>query len=351
MAAFAEPDFPFELAGILARGSERSRACAEHYGVPLYAHPEELPPEIEYACVVVGAGINGGPGAELAQALMRRGIHVLQEHPLHHDELAACLREAGRSGVGYQLNTHYVHIEPVRRFIAAAHAVFERQPPLFIDVICSIQVAYTLLDILGQVLGRTRPSAFSAAPEPSERLRQLGTVSRPFRSVEGVLAGIPVTVRLQNQLNPRDPDNHSHLIHRITVGAEGGTLTLATTHGPILWAPRPHLPENARHVVALDKADGEHLDMPSVTPIGPPDAPSYREILGEVWPAGVRNALLELRASVESGEDSLKKGQYHLALCRLWQELTTEVGYPQGLDEAVPMPLSVGELGLSQLEA
>ena len=53
---------------------------------------EVVDADVDIACVVVSGGINGGPGAELARALMARGIHVLQEHPLHHDELADCLR-------------------------------------------------------------------------------------------------------------------------------------------------------------------------------------------------------------------------------------------------------------------
>ena len=82
---------PFELVGIMARGSARSRACAAHYDVPLCREVDELPDGTELVCVVVSSRINGGRGAELAQSLMARGVHVMQEHPLDEFELADCL--------------------------------------------------------------------------------------------------------------------------------------------------------------------------------------------------------------------------------------------------------------------
>ncbi len=102
---------------------------------------------------MVNAGLNGGRGAELAQELMDGGLHVLQEHPLHQAELAACLRQARRRGVVYHLNTHYVHVAAVASFIRAARRLLEQQPLLFTDALSSLQVLYPLLDILGQALG------------------------------------------------------------------------------------------------------------------------------------------------------------------------------------------------------
>ncbi|MGQ4445029.1 Gfo/Idh/MocA family oxidoreductase, partial [Streptomyces violaceoruber] len=74
-------------AGILSRGSAASRACAERLGVPHYTDVADLPAGIDAACVAVSSAISGGQGTELARALMDRGIHVLQEHPVHLTEL------------------------------------------------------------------------------------------------------------------------------------------------------------------------------------------------------------------------------------------------------------------------
>lgn len=344
LAAFRDPDFPFELAGILARGSDRSRACARRYGVPLFRESEELPADVDIACVVVGAGINGGPGAELAKALMARGIHVLQEHPLHHDELAECLRQARRHDVVYHLNTHYIHLGPVHNFLAAAHRLFEHQEPLFVDATCAVQVAFPLFDMLGQVLGRVRPWMFSDMPPQPAELRQLSDREAPYRSLDGVIGGTPLTLRVQNQLDPSDPDNHAHILHRVTVGAEGGHLTLVNTHGPVFWSPRPHLPHEAKDVVALDELAASHFGFPTAEPIGPAQAPSYHDILGSLWPEGVRRALLQLHAAIVDNDDTLQRGQYYLTLCRLWQDATTRLGYPQLMRRAEPTPLDASSL-------
>ncbi|MBK3558799.1 Gfo/Idh/MocA family oxidoreductase [Streptomyces sp. MBT56] len=93
-AALTRAPERFRLVGILARGSARSAALAEEYGVPLYDAVEQLPDDVDAACVVVSTAVGGGRGAELAKELLERGIHVLQEHPVHPDELAECLRVA-----------------------------------------------------------------------------------------------------------------------------------------------------------------------------------------------------------------------------------------------------------------
>lgn len=336
LAALRSPGSPFELAGILARGGDRSRACARHYDVPLFTDPDEVPDDVRVACVVVGSGLNGGSGALLARRLMARGMHILQEHPLHHDELADCLRQARQNGVVYRLNTHYVHLAPVRRFVRAARALGARQRPLFVDAVCAYQVAYALFDILGEALDGLRPWDFAAsAPDGADR---------PLRSLDGCIGGVPLTLRIQNWLDPEDPDNHAYLLHRITIGAEGGTLTLVDSHGPVLWSPRPYVPPETHQAVTLDAAPGEHLRQPSVTAIGPGDAPSYREITGSVWPDGVRTALCGLDRAIAAADDPLRRGRYYLALCRLWQDAMSVLGPPRLVRTEPPRPLIADEL-------
>lgn len=338
LEALRRPRLPLQLTGILARGSARSRACAERCGVPLFTDVEEVPDDTDIACVVVRSGAFGGRGTELCKALMTRGIHVMQEHPVHHDELAECLAHARRHRVVYRLNTFYPHLEPVRRFVAAARRLAARQAPVFVDAACAIQVAYPLFDILGQALGGVRPYEISALPLAA----QPQGAGAPFRSLEGMIAGVPLTLRVQNQIDPSDPDNHLHLLHRITIGTGGGNLTLLDTHGPLLWSPRLHIPAATKD--SFELAGSEHLDLVSAGPIGPAAAPTFREILGSTWPAGVATALLELRSAVLSDEDPRRLGQYHLALCGAWQELTSRLGYPQLAAHSAPEPLAAAEL-------
>jgi len=340
LAGLGAPDSPVELAGIVARGSKRSRACANRWNVPLYLRPEDLPDDIDIACVVVSSAINGGPGAQLAMDLMSRGIHVLQEHPLHAEELAKCLRTASANGVHYRVNTHHVHVEPVRRFVTAAQALLHRQPALFIDAVGSFQVLYTLLDIIGAALGRLRPWGFAPLAEMPPKVRSMTPLDLPYRSLDGVLAGVPTTLRVQNQLDPREPDNHAHLWHRITIGTEGGNLTLVSSSGPVFWSVRPHLPRTAAGETGFDQLTDPHLSFGSTVAIGPPSAPSWAQVLSGLWPAAVGAAVGLLVDDVAKGADPLTSGQYHLGLCQLTRDITRLLGPVELVTRTTPHVLA-----------
>lgn len=336
LAGVTAPGSPYELAGILARGSARSAACAARYRVPLFRDPDALPDDVDLACVVVGSAITGGPGARLAAELMARGVHVLQEHPLHAAELTGCLRAARRHGVQYRVNTHHVHVSPVRGFVRAARALLRSQPPVFVDVATSFQVLYTTFDILASVLGRLRPWRFAPPAEPV-------TPGPPFRALEGTLAGVPVTLRVQHQMDPEQPDNHAHMWHRITLGVEGGNLTLVSSNGPVVWCPRPHLPRGAADLAGFDELTDGHIGEPAAEVIGPRRPPTWREVLTEQWPAAVLAALTELRDAAVRGADPLPAGQYHLALCELTQRVSDLLGPVELVTRPAPRILSAAD--------
>jgi pyochelin biosynthetic protein PchG len=323
LAALRRPGLPFELAGILARGSARSQACARYYQVPLYTHLDQLP-DVDIACVVVNAGLNGGQGAALAVDLMARGVHVLQEHPLLGTELASCLRQARRSGVIYHLNSNYVHVDAVATFIAASRRLLGQQEPAFVDALTSFGVLYTLADILGLALGGVRPWSLAASPPvPGPAGQQV------LRTVTGVLRGVPVTLRVQNQLRPDQRDSGPHLMHRVTLATQGGNLLLANSAGPVLWCPKLHMPADYPDAVSIGASSADFLDLPSVTCLTGPGAPSYREVIGDQWPKAASRALLELRQAILADEDPLPRGQYHLALTKLVADVTAALGRPE----------------------
>ncbi len=344
LAGLADPDSPLELAGIVARGGERSRACAQRYGVPLYHRVQEVPRDVRFGCVVVGGAATGGQGARIATELMGRGIHVLQEHPVHASELARCLRAARSAGVAYRVNTHHRHVEPVRRFIAAIRALSQVQKPRFVDAMCGYQVLYTLLDILGAALPRVSPYGFTATTEPGPRLSRVLPDERPYRSLDGVLGGVPLSLRVQNQLDPTEPDNHAHIWHRITVGFEGGHLTLVSGAGPVLWSVPPHLPRAGAEVTGFDQLDSGSVQWPGTVPLGPAEAPSWRHVLTRWWPEAVRRAVAELVEDARAGADPMPCGQYHLSLLAAWQEITDRLGPVRMISRPTPRIISVDEL-------
>ncbi|MET9352867.1 Gfo/Idh/MocA family oxidoreductase [Streptomyces sp. NPDC006617] len=324
-------------AGILSRGSAASRACAERLVVPHYTDVDDLPAGIDAACVAVSSAISGGRGTELARALMDRGIHVLQEHPVHLTELTDNLTHARRRGVQYRLNTHYPHVAPVRGFIDAARRLVAQQRPLFVDAATPVHLMHPLMDILGRAMGTLRPWRFAdPAPLPAD----IGP--QPFRSLHGMLAGVPLTLRVHHQLDPSDRDNHALHWHRISIGTEGGVLTLADTHGPVLWSPRLHVGRDADRRFVLDGPGTGRLGLGTTAVVG--TTGTFRTVFSDLWPEAVGHALDGLRAAAEQGGDALRTGQYDLAVCRIWTDLAARLGPPDIVRPATPRPLAVSDV-------
>ncbi|MEU8728593.1 Gfo/Idh/MocA family oxidoreductase [Streptomyces tendae] len=327
----------YALAGTLSRGSAASRAYAERLGVPHYTDTDDLPADIDAACVAVGSAISGGAGTELARALMDRGIHVLQEHPVHLTELTNSLTHARRRGVQYRLNTHYPHVSPVRGFVDAARRLVAQQRPLFVDAATPVHLMHPLVDILGRALGTLRPWRFAdPAPLPA------AVGPQPFRSLHGMLAGVPLTLRVHHQLDPSDRDNHALHWHRISLGTEGGVLTLADTHGPVLWSPRLHVGRDADRRLVLDGPGTGRLGLGTTAVVG--TTGTFRTVFTDLWPEAVGSALDGLREAVEQGGDALRTGQYDLAVCRIWSDLAARLGPPEIVRPATPRPLALSDV-------
>lgn len=336
LQALARAHERYELVGILSRGNAYSRACADHYGVPLYEAVEQVPDTVDIACVVVRSGATGGAGSELAQQLLRRGIHVLQEHPVHHREIAACMQAARQGQAAYAVNTLYPNILAIRRFLAVADYLREQHGLAYIDAACNSQVAYPLLDILGRLAGGLRPWAF-AAPAAS-------VGAHPFTHLSASFNGVPISLRVQNQVHPQDPDNHSFLLHRLELGCEAGVLSLCDTHGPVLWNPRLHAPRDSTDRLIMAGPGSERLAGPTLVVLDPQIPASYHQVFNQVWPDAVCLALDALCADIETPARRLRSGVWATEVSMAWREMNSLIGMPQLIEPPVPQALPLAEL-------
>ncbi|GAA3602944.1 Gfo/Idh/MocA family oxidoreductase [Kineosporia mesophila] len=332
-AVASRPD-RYQFAGVAGRGGAASRELAAVHGVPYFDLTDgcdEAAEAADVACVAVGSAISGGDGSAVAQNFLARKVPVLQEHPLHPDELLACARVAREHGVQHRMNLHYRHVRPVRVFIDAARRLAQRSEILFVDAASPVHVLHPLIDILAAALGGVRPWSWKDVAG-----------SGPLRSVTGTFAGVPVTLRVQNQLDPLDRDNQALLWHRIAVGTSAGVLTLADTHGPVLWSPRWHADRDEHRRLVTEGPGAQRLGQSSTTVLPGTDAVAMAEVLADRWPEAVDQALSGLLAA--EGSDPLRQAQLDLSTARIWNDVTTHLGPPERITARAPVKVAISEL-------
>lgn len=214
---------------------------------------------------------------------------------------------------------------------AAAGALLARREARYLEASCAVQVLFPLVHILGEVLGTVRPWRLAAGSAGSCSV------------LTGQLGGVRIAVTVHHEIDPDDPDNHLALLQQITLGTDAGRLGLADTHGPVTWAPRLHIPDSVKDRFDFAAADATHLAEPSLVALDP-QPPGYRQILSRWWPAAIGADLLAARARILADGTGPRWGQYHLTLCRLWQEATTALGYPALRPAQTHRPLPTAEL-------
>lgn len=153
--AFMQPPEGLELVGLLAQGSARSRELAHAFGIPLYTSPEQITRMPDIACIVVRSTVAGGTGTQLARHFLTRGVHVIQEHPLHPDDISSLQTLAQEQGCCYWVNTFYPHTRAGRTWLRDAQQLrrcLAKTPPV-VHATTSRQLLYSTLDLLLLALG------------------------------------------------------------------------------------------------------------------------------------------------------------------------------------------------------
>ena len=307
----------YELAGILGRGSARTRNLAESLGVPVYTDFVEIDTEVDAACVIIPNAAGGGNGAEIAEKLLLKGIPTLLEHPAHDKEIVRCLKAA--KGVPFMLNPFYRYIEPVRDFLKTATIIGQSSKLLCASLECAIHVLYDGLDILGCALGDLSTWKLGKVTEiPISSLTGGGN-----KCVGAVIGSIPVMITVNTNVDKNDPDHPLHLYHRIELTFSTGRLCLVNTHGPIVWMPFLHMPRDEHGTMNID--EGGMADLPSSLNIGEITAPSMRKTFNEVWPGAVLQALEFLFE--QNKAKKLQMAQYQIYVSKLWSRISREMGY------------------------
>lgn len=330
----------YELAGILSTGSRKSVECARLYGVKQYGSVEQLPGDIDLACVAVRTGTLGGNGAELAEQLMRRGIHVLLEQPAHVEELKTCYRSARKYGVSFSVGNLYAQLPAVRKFLSMAEKLLRRQKPLYVNVDMATQVAFPLAYLLSRLFPRGGKTTVEGKV----------ITEGPFDAASFRLGSVPLSVRAQNQMEYGAGDNYTHLFFHISIGFPAGTLSLSDIHGAVVWRARMTVPEQMWVPRDLEAKAPGGMREESIRMFGSCTGISYEEILSRLWPEAILediHYLAELADGKHRKEDGYKN-MLLLQAAEMWRVFTGVLGYPKACIDVCREYLDIEEIAAEE---
>lgn len=308
----------FNLVGILGQGSARSVALANKLNTLSLNHLEEIPANTELACIAIGGYARGTKGPELAKALMDKQIDVVIEHPLLPPELNDLLSHANKVGRRCIINSFYPSLPAVEEFISNAKKLHGQHPIRHIEVTCTIQLSYAMLEILALILQATAPYAFQLTNHRVEAIKE----------IQLTLAETPISLTIINEL-AADDDGAMAMLQRIHIIHQAGTLTLTSPHGPLLWEPIVNAPQTNSDGL-FDIFDNPTTSLPHIAYYHAQPT-HWSTIYQQLWPANAAKAAEQLLTA-----GSLAAAQQRsIDVCSLWQELTQALSFPVTPPQAV----------------
>lgn len=321
----------YEIIGIFARGSSRSRKYAEDLGVPLYTSLSDMDDkEIDLACVVIKSSITGGKGTDIAQYFLNRGVNVLQEHPVHYNDYAMHVSTARKNGCMYRLNAFYNNVEPVYKFIETAEKLRNTANFTYLKAECGIQVLFPLVDIIGRVMGGFRPWKLN--------IINADRGQEPFAVITGEIKSVPVIILIKNEMDSSAPESNMSLLHRITLGTSKGTLLLTDVHGATLWTPVIHEELKDR------EKSTDIYDIPVQERVNDDKAYNLGQIVDEMWPESVCRSLEEYYKIITESGNMSKEHQHFLFACQMWNDIGKMIGGYHPVKVKTERPVSLSDI-------
>lgn len=327
----------FELVGLLAGKSERSKKCAEKYGIKLYHTVTEIDIHVDIACVVLRSGVMGGKGSEIALKLLEKGINVIQEQPIHYKDVENCIRIAKKQGKLYCIGDLYQYLPAVKTFIETTRLVLKEINPVYMDIGLASQVSYPLIDIISEILPSLKPF----------KIKNVIRDDGPFHIVTAEIGGIATIFQVHNEVNPSEPDNYMHYLHKITVGTNGGRICLEDTQGPVYWYNKLHFPLDV-DLFSLKKekwtSDFEKVCNLKIDELY---ERSYGEVFKKEWVKAISENLMYMIKLIDAG--TVYQNKYYTKLVtntRIWHQFTKALGYANLLETVETVDIDIEKIKL-----
>ena len=149
----------------------------------------------------------------------------------------------------------------------------------------------------------------------------------PFKVLSGEIRGIPAIVKIQNQLDPKDPDNNGFLLHRIVLGTTEGSLCLDNSNGLVIWNPQMYVP-HAEGVLDM-YGNNSYVELPVSEVADGVRNTTYAEVYKELWPEGIVCALNDFARAITDNSQKNIMAQQMLTISEIWKDLSEKIGSPQ----------------------
>ena len=226
------PNGRLRLAGILSRGSERSRRLARLAGTSHLTALNEIPANAIDAAIVA---VPGQEGLKLVLSLLERGIPVLAEHPWEPEDLKRALDVADQHQVVLQINSHFSDIDCVQQFLIAAQRG-TASTPIYLNLTANQRTLYSAIEVMGRILFLNASQSYqftAASPSASD-----ANSAAFFATIQGLIGNVPTLIHCQRISSEFDDGSATFVNHHLLVGFPEGNLMLGEAFGPVIWMPR-----------------------------------------------------------------------------------------------------------------
>lgn len=315
LKALKKANEDFNIVGILGKGSERSKMVASIYKVPLYNSVEELPEEIDLACVIVRSEGVGGVGTDLCVDLLKRNINVIQEQPVHQRHLEKCYKLAKERKLLYMTANLYSYLPNIKCFISYAEKLNLLSKLEYINASFSTQVSYTALDllILAGVSGSLKLN--------KDVIKHLG----PFDIIHGEIGSVPILIEFNNKINPEFPDYNMHLMHNYHFYYNDGVLSLEDTFGSVVWRPRTYIKPTKNSL--------EIYKEPIYSILNGLRSMNINDFFSSYWIDAIIGELIEAKIYIENEGLNCCRVNRELSASKNWERLHNTCGYAEFTNE------------------
>lgn len=314
----------FYISGILGSGSKRTKVLAEELDVPYFEDANDDRIIADIACVIVPNSGAGGRGFEIAKVLLKRGISVLLEHPIHEKEILECFKVA--KDTNFMINPFYRYTDPFLKFLDILYELKKQSSIINMSLECSINVLYDGIDMLGCCLDSISDWKLGDVSD----LYNMGISGKICDTVlVSEIGNIPVTFKINRNVDKHDVDHPMHLYHRIEVTFTNGRLCLVNTNGPIIWLPFIELPRDSNNLLNFNN-DNDNLKIPTAVVLNNRLLPSIFNTFEEIWIKAVERAIRELKKQDECSKMSNIQSQIFVS--RLWSDISQKIGYTNQIE-------------------